>query len=176
VSLPHIALSFHTGARFRSASSALGQAGGPALADGRSEVDEVALLRVVRRLALRRARRLARRLAAVELGDDLGADPVELLLGEDAEERPGEVERVEDRPGLVGACRRACGGNGIGAMGIIGGRSRAGKERGDAPWLMNCRSNLSRNSSASLSSDESASSPTTAFIAAASRPIAYLAY
>jgi hypothetical protein len=46
----------------------------------------------------------------------------------------------------------------------------------DIPWPTKFRSNLSRNSSASLSSDERASSPTTAFIAAASRPIAYLAY
>ena len=44
------------------------------------------------------------RLARVELGDDLGADTVELLLGEDAQQRPGEVERVEDGPALVRAC------------------------------------------------------------------------
>src|SRR3954465_6809977 len=43
-------------------------------------------------------------------------------------------------------------------------------------WLMKVRSNLSRNSSESLSSADSASSPTTAFMAAASRPMAYLAY
>ena len=48
--------------------------------------------------------------------------------------------------------------------------------RRHAPWPTNCFSNLSRNSKASLSSGDRASSPTTAFIAAASRPIAYLAY
>ena len=44
------------------------------------------------------------RLARVELGDDLGADAVELLLGEDAQQRPGEVERVENGSALVRAC------------------------------------------------------------------------
>ena len=41
---------------------------------------------------------------------------------------------------------------------------------------MKVRSNFSRNSSDNLSSGVNASSPTTAFIAAASRPIAYFAY
>jgi len=41
---------------------------------------------------------------------------------------------------------------------------------------MKLRSNFSRNSSDNLSSGVNASSPTTAFIAAASRPIAYFAY
>lgn len=41
---------------------------------------------------------------------------------------------------------------------------------------MKLLSNFSKNSSASLSSGVRASSPTTAFIAAASRPMAYLAY
>jgi len=41
---------------------------------------------------------------------------------------------------------------------------------------MKLRSNFSRNSSDNLSSGVKASSPTTAFIAAASRPIAYFAY
>lgn len=44
------------------------------------------------------------------------------------------------------------------------------------PWLTNSFSNRSKNSSESLSSAERASSPTTAFIDAASLPVAYLAY
>jgi len=47
---------------------------------------------------------------------------------------------------------------------------------GDVPWAMKLRSNFSRNSSDNLSSGVKASSPTTAFIAAASRPMAYFAY
>ena len=47
---------------------------------------------------------LLRRLTPVELGDDLGADAVELLLRENAQQGPGQVERVEDRPALVRAC------------------------------------------------------------------------
>lgn len=43
-------------------------------------------------------RRLLLWLARVELGDDLGRDTVKLLLREDAQEGPSEVERVEDCP------------------------------------------------------------------------------
>ena len=48
--------------------------------------------------------------------------------------------------------------------------------RNIVPWLTNCFSNFSRNSKLSLSSWLRASSPTTAFIAWASRPMAYFAY
>ena len=68
----------------------------------------------------------------------------------------------------------------IGAQRLVGTRIQSvrgvGWEGRHVPWPTNCFSNLSRNSRASLSSGESASSPTTAFIAAASRPIAYFAY
>lgn len=43
-------------------------------------------------------------------------------------------------------------------------------------WEINDLSNFSKNSKLSLSSDDKASSPTTAFIAAASLPMAYFAY
>ena len=72
----------------------------------RSDVNELLLLGRV----LRRRRRLRpRRLALVELGDDLGVDAVELLLGKDAQQAPGEVERVEDAPRLVRTWPRAQG-------------------------------------------------------------------
>lgn len=66
-------------------------------------------LRVVDELVLRRSLRLCVLgrlpcLSSIELGDDLWADAVELFLGEDAQQRPGQVERIEDRPALVRTC------------------------------------------------------------------------
>ena len=46
------------------------------------------------------SRGLLCRLAAIEFGNDLGADPVQLLFGEDAQQRPREIKRVEDETGL----------------------------------------------------------------------------
>ena len=43
------------------------------------------------------------RLTPVKFCDDLRADAVELLLREDTQQRPGEVQRIEDRPALVRA-------------------------------------------------------------------------
>ena len=54
-------------------------------------INELPLLRRLR-LAPICSRGLLLRLARIELGDDLGRDTVELLLGEDAQERPCEVE------------------------------------------------------------------------------------
>lgn len=55
-------------------------------------------------ILLRTRRGFPRRLAAVELRDDLGADAVELFLGEDAEKAPREVERIKYRARFVGTC------------------------------------------------------------------------
>lgn len=41
---------------------------------------------------------LLSRFATIELCDDLRVDPVELFLRENAEERPGQIERLEDSP------------------------------------------------------------------------------
>lgn len=122
-------------------------------------------------LRLRVLRRLLRRLARVELLDDLGADTVKLLFGEYAQQRPREIQRVENASSLVGACKGVVF---INLKTQISNPTRIMKSY--VPWPTKPRSNLSRNSSANLSSGDNASSPTTAFIAAASRPIAYLAY
>ena len=63
-----------------------------------SSIDELLFRRrLLGRLLLPRA------LARVVLRDDLRVDAVELLLGEDAQEGPGEVKGLEDCPRLVGA-------------------------------------------------------------------------
>jgi hypothetical protein len=41
------------------------------------------------------------RFATIELCNDLGVDPIELLLREDAQERPSEIERLEDGTRLI---------------------------------------------------------------------------
>jgi len=42
----------------------------------------------------------------IELGDDLGANTIELFLGEGTEEGPGEIEGLEDGSGFVGTWRK----------------------------------------------------------------------
>lgn len=69
----------------------------------RSNFDELLVLPSLLAV-LRRDRPFRRRLAPVELRDDLGVDAVELLLREDAQQRPRKVERLEDRARLVRAC------------------------------------------------------------------------
>ncbi len=69
----------------------------------RSDFDELLVLPPLLAV-LRSDRPLCRLLAPIELGDDLGVDTVELLLGEDAQQRPREIERLEDRARLVRAC------------------------------------------------------------------------
>ena len=67
-----------------------------------SSINELLLARPVRFGVLGRPLRSG--LTRVELRDDLRVDAIELLLGEDAQERPCQVERVEDAPGFVGTC------------------------------------------------------------------------
>lgn len=47
---------------------------------------------------------LRRGFAAVELLDDLRVDPVKLFLGENAQEGPGEIQRLEDSTRLICPC------------------------------------------------------------------------
>ena len=49
-------------------------------------------------------RRLLRRLPSIELRDNLRVDAVQLLLREDAQQRPRQVQRVVYRARLVWAC------------------------------------------------------------------------
>lgn len=63
----------------------------------------------INQLALFRPRllcihRLLRCLASVELPNDLGVDAVQLLLGEDAQQRPRQVQGLEDRSRFIRSC------------------------------------------------------------------------
>jgi hypothetical protein len=73
-----------------------------AIMHARSYIDQVLTSLLVLRL-LSTLRLLPRRLARVELLNNLRVDPVQLLFGEDAQQRPCKVERIEDGPAFVGA-------------------------------------------------------------------------
>lgn len=38
------------------------------------------------------------RFSAVKLCDNIGIDPIQLFLGENTQERPCQIQRLEDRP------------------------------------------------------------------------------
>ena len=116
----------------------------------------------------------ARRLARVPLVERLLGDTVEQFLGEDAEELPSLVERLENGTLLISTCEKEK--NVLVKCCFSPCAHLTLRAQNDVPWLTKPLSNLSKNSRASLSSLDRASSPTTAFMAAASRPMAYLAY
>lgn len=57
-------------------------------------------------LGHRRCCRLFRRFATIEFSNDLGVNPIELLLREDTQKRPGKVKRVEDGPWFISTCTK----------------------------------------------------------------------
>lgn len=61
-------------------------------------------------------------LPRVELGQDVLGDALEQLLGEDAQQLPPDVQRLEDAPVLVGTWEKMQG--------------REMQERGDVGWLV----------------------------------------
>lgn len=103
------------------------------------------------------------RLARVELVEDLLGDTVELFAREEAEEAPCEVERVEDGAVLVDALLDEL---------VLEPAEELDGELQARPSQKGFREK-SVGAGRTFSSELSASSPTTAFIAAASFPIAY---
>lgn len=111
-------------------------------------------------------------LTGVILGQDGLGDALQQLLGEDAQQLPADVQRLEDAPVLVGAWGRSREDSARGWAAPGSAPSRPVPSHAAVPWVMNCFSNFCRNSRYSKSSADSASSPTTAFIACTSLPMA----